>query len=193
VFPVNNLTKNIFDEPIKDFGICTEPFQGKYRESTTIGKNINKKSDERWARAVESKYGATMPRDADGYLKVYNAGMVMFTNKGMQLAREKFVPFQEYMDYIRACGLGRFYSVDQNYFHAMMVTHSEYTEMDNGWNNYVHGVRGPLASQDPVNDSRNELTKFVHIQLSGADYFNNEQLYNITNSARSEWNVEGIQ
>ena len=159
----------------------------------TIGKNINKKSDERWARAVESKYGATMPRDADGYLKVYNAGMVMFTNKGMQLAREKFVPFQEYMDYIRACGLGRFYSVDQNYFHAMMVTHSEYTEMDNGWNNYVHGVRGPLASQDPVNDSRNELTKFVHIQLSGADYFNNEQLYNITNSARSEWNVEGIQ
>jgi hypothetical protein len=44
-----------------------------------------------------------------------------------------------------------------------------------------------------VNDSRNELTKFVHIQLSGADYFNNEQLYNITNSARSEWNVEGIQ
>jgi len=193
VFPVDNLTKNIFDEPIKDFGICTEPFQGKYRESTTIGKNINKKSDERWARAVESKYGATMPRDADGYLKVYNAGMVMFTNKGMQLAREKFVPFQEYMDYIRACGLGRFYSVDQNYFHAMMVTHSEYTEMDNGWNNYVHGVRGPLASQDPVNDSRNELTKFVHIQLSGADYFNNEQLYNITNSARSEWNVEGIQ
>ena len=193
VFPINNLTKNIFDEPIKDFGICTEPFQGKYRESTTIGKNINKKSDERWARAVESKYGTAMPRDADGYVKVYNAGMVMFTKKGMQLAREKFVPFQEYMDYIRACGLGRFYSVDQNYFHAMMVTHSEYTEMDNGWNNYVHGVRGPLASQDPVNDSRNELTKFVHIQLSGADYFNNEQLYNITNSARSKWNVEGIQ
>ena len=32
VFPVENLTTNIFDEPIKDFGICTEPFQGKYRE-----------------------------------------------------------------------------------------------------------------------------------------------------------------
>jgi hypothetical protein len=82
--------------------------------------------------------------------------------------------------------------VDQNYFHAMMVTHSEYTEMDNGWNNYVHGVRGPLALQDPVNDSRNALTKFVHIQLSSADYFSDEQLYHITNSARSEWKVEGI-
>ena len=42
VFPVENLTANIFDEPIKDFGICTEPFQGKYRESTTIGKNPSK-------------------------------------------------------------------------------------------------------------------------------------------------------
>ena len=61
VFPVENLNTNIFDEPIKDFGICTEPFQGKYRESTTIGKNINKKSDERWGQAVKSKYGATLP------------------------------------------------------------------------------------------------------------------------------------
>ena len=68
VYPVENLSANIFDEPIKDFGICTEPFQGKYRESTTIGKNINKKNDERWARAVKSKYGATMPRDANGQL-----------------------------------------------------------------------------------------------------------------------------
>ena len=133
-----------------------------------------------------------MPRDADGYLKVYNAGMVMFTKKGMQLAREKFVPFQDYQNYIRSCGLGRFYSVDQNYFHAMMIVHSEYTELDNGWNNYVHGVRGPLASQDPVHDSRNASTKFVHVQLSGADYFSDEQLYHITNSPRSEWKVEGI-
>jgi hypothetical protein len=43
-----------------------------------------------------------------------------------------------------------------------------------------------------VNDSRNALTKFVHIQLSSADYFSDEQLYHITNSARSEWKVEGI-
>ena len=192
VFPVENLNTNIFDEPIKDFGICTEPFQGKYRESTTIGKNINKKSDERWGQAVKSKYGATMPRDADGHLKVYNAGMVMFTKKGMHLAREKFVPFKEYMDYIKSCGLGRFYRVDQNYFHAMMVTHSEYTEMHNGWNNYIHGVAGPLALQDAVNDSRDASTKFVHVQLRGADYFSDEQLYHITNSARSKWKVEGI-
>ena len=35
-------------------------------------------------------------------------------------------------------------------------------------------------------------TKFVHVQLSGADYFSDEQLYRIINSERSEWKVEGI-
>ena len=42
--------------------------------------------------------------------KVYNAGMVMFTNKGMQLAREKFNrPFKEYRKIIISpCGLGDF-------------------------------------------------------------------------------------
>jgi hypothetical protein len=49
-----------------------------------------------------------------------------------------------------------------------------------------------LAAQDPVHDSRNTSTKFVHIQMSGADYFSDEQLYHITNSARSEWKVKGI-
>ena len=57
---VENLTTNIFDEPTKDFGICTESFKGESTLTTTIGKNINKKSDERWAEAVKSKYGAIM-------------------------------------------------------------------------------------------------------------------------------------
>lgn len=81
VFPVDGLTENIFEGFDKDFGICTEPFQGKYRESVTIGGSINRQNDERWARYVKDKYGAEMPRDSDGYLKVYNAGMVMFSNK----------------------------------------------------------------------------------------------------------------
>ena len=67
-----------------------------------------------------------------------------------------------------------------------------YLQLDNGWNNYIHGVAGPLSLQDPINDSRDASTKFVHVQLRGADYFSDEQLYHITNSARSKWNVEGI-
>lgn len=189
VFPVDGLTEDIFKGFDKDFGICTEPFQGKYRESVTIGGSINRQNDERWARYVKDKYGAEMPRDSNGYLKVYNAGMVMFSNKGIKLAKEKFVPFQEYIDYMRTKGLGRFYTVDQNYFHAMMITHGDYVEMHNGWNNYIHYTRGPLGLADPIHDSRTKETKFVHIQLSGADYFDDETLYNITNKPRSTWNL----
>ena len=189
IFPVDNLKDNIFDESIKDFGICTEPFQGKYRASTNVPGNINMKNDERWASEVKRLYGSIMPRDIDGYLKVYNAGMVVFTQKGMKLAREKFVPFQEYMNSMQKTDLSRFYTVDQNYFHAMMVTHSDYTEMQNGWNSYVHYTRGPLAMIDPIHDSRNAFTKFVHIQLSEADYFDTDKIYNIVNSPRSKWNL----
>ena len=58
VYPVENLTTNIFDEPIKDFCIRTESPKASI-ESTTIGKNINKKNDERWVTSSQSKYGAT--------------------------------------------------------------------------------------------------------------------------------------
>jgi len=189
VFPVDNLKENIFDEPIKNFGVCTEPFQGKYRQSTRINGGISKESDEKWASEVKKQYKSVMPRDNDGHLKVYNAGMVVFTKEAMKLAREKFIPYQEYFDTMKKTGLSRFYTVDQNYFHAMMVTHSDYTEMDNGWNSYIHFVSGPLALQDNINDSRNKFTKFVHVQLSGADYFDDAKINRIVNLSRSEWNL----
>ena len=189
IFPVDKLKNNIFNESVKDFGICTEPFQGKYRASTNVPGNINMKNDERWASEVKRLYGSTMPRDVNGYLKVYNAGMVMFTKNGMKLAREKFTPFQDYINDMQKTGLSRFYTVDQNYFHAMMVTHSDYTEMQNGWNSYIHYTRGPLGMIDPVHDSRNAFTKFVHVQLSGADYFHTDKLYHVVNSPRSKWEI----
>lgn len=190
VFPVDGLTENIFDIDIGHLGVCTEPFQGKYRESTSIGGSINKANDERWANAVTMKWGCDMPRDEDGYLTVYNAGMVVFSNEGMMQARNEWVPFQEYINYMRGQGLGRFYTVDQNYMHAMMcATKCNYTTMDNGWNHYVHEIRGPLAFKYPhgINDSRDGWTRFVHCQLSGGDYFSDEKLYNITNKPIGEW------
>ena len=45
IFPVYNLKENIFEEAIENFGICTEPFQGKYRQSTRIRGGISKSSD----------------------------------------------------------------------------------------------------------------------------------------------------
>lgn len=189
VFPVNNLNESIFEQPIVNFGVCTEPFQGRYRESTRIRGGISKSNDERWALEVKKQYGSIMPRDNNGHLKVYNAGVVIFTKEGMKLAREKFIPYQQYIDTMTKAGLNRFYTVDQNYFHAMMVTSGDYTEIDNGWNSYIHSVTGPLALQDSINDSRNKSTKLVHIQLSGVDYFEDQKIDRIVNLPRSKWNI----
>ena len=190
IFPVDHLDENIFDN-IKDYdcGICTEPFQGRYRESMTIAGHINKKNDEKWARVVSDNYGVTLPVDQEGYLKVYSAGMVLFSRKGLIRAREKFVSFQEYINTTRIKKLGRFYTFDQNYFHAMMCKHLNYCEMDNGWNNYIHYIRGPLGESNDILDSRTKNTKFVHIQLTSADFFDNALLNNIINKPKSKWKL----
>ena len=190
VFPVEGLAKDIFEEEIDLFGVCTEPFQGKYRNSVTIGGCINTDSDEKWASACWKNYKTQMPRDSDGFLKVYNAGMVMFTKAGLLYARKHFTGFQQYTNDMRNAGLGRFYQVDQNYMHMEFVRSGRMTEMHNGWNNYIHYTRGPLGLADPINDSRDKDTKFVHIQLSGADYFDADKLYNITNKSRAFWKLD---
>jgi hypothetical protein len=189
IFPVNNLDDNIFDQHVDCFGVCTEPFQGKLRSTVTIAGCINQANDEKWAKISSRNWGGDFPRDSDRYLKVYNAGMVMFTNEGLLLARDKFVPFQKYTDVMKREKLGRFYTVDQNYFHSMIVSSGLYTELDNSWNCYIHYIRGPLSEIKHIHDGRTADAKFVHIQLRGADYFTNEQLYSITNLEESKWNL----
>jgi hypothetical protein len=178
---------NIFEEDVKDVGICTEPFQGEYRASTTIGGHINKANDERWAEKCKLLWGVDLPRDDDNYLKVYNAGMVLFTKDGLLKCKDKFLSFQKYINTARAMNIGRFYTVDQNYFHVEMIKHLDYTELSNDWNCYIHYTRGPLGEKEPIHDSRGDHANFVHIQLSGADYFDNDLLDKITNENQIVW------
>tara|TARA_R110000822_G_scaffold101565_3_gene227765 strand:- start:7520 stop:8341 length:822 start_codon:yes stop_codon:yes gene_type:complete len=193
VFPIEGLKDNIFEEFAsykKDIGICTEPFQGKYRASTTIGGGINNQNDEAWTDAVRRYYNKVMPRDTDRYVKIYNAGMVMISKGGMIKARERFDSFQGYINKMKSYRLPKFYQSDQMYIHAMAVAHTDYVEMHNGWNGYVHYTRGPLGEKEPIHDGRTAESKMVHIQLSGADFFNRDQLWKITNTPLKEWQNE---
>ena len=187
VFTVDNLQKNIFDEQISDIGICTEPLQPEIR-AKLLGARIGKEKDEKWAKLVKEKWNVDMPRNENGLLKVYNTGMIVFSNKGLSKIKERFVPFQTYIDYIRSHELGHFYTIDQNYLHAMMfVMKLDYTEMDNGWNSYVHYTGDANKKPRPVNDSRNKDTKFVHIQLRGADDYDSDKLWRVVNKPEKEW------
>lgn len=189
VFPVENLKQNIFEENFGDVGACTEPFQGKQRATITVGGHINKANDERWSNVIKEKWGVTLPRDNDGHLKVYNAGVVVFSNEGMRKARD-WMSFQEYINLMRSKRFGRFYTVDQNYFHAMaFVNDVNFVEMNNGWNSQVHYIRGPLSITGNINDERNADTKLVHVQMT-AHKWNEKHLHEIVNLPQSQWTFE---
>ena len=180
VFPVENLQTNIFEEPLKDIAICREQWQ-------TLNKpKALRDEDKRWANLVEKQYGIKIPRDEKGNVIILNSGVVLYSRAGMEKARKLFVPFGEYVNLVSG-KFQSFYTCDQLYLHAMLMKHGiEWSELDEDWNRYVHYLP---ETQDPrpVNDTRSKTTKFVHIQLRGADDWSNEKLWKVTNLPITEW------
>lgn len=190
VFPVDGLTDNIF-ERLKgaDIGICTEPMQPAIRETNT--GQINKANDDRWADIVKRLYNADVPRDIKGRIKVYNSGVVLYNRNALNTIKSRFIKFDKYVYDIRASNLPAFYTCDQPYLHAMIFANNmNYIELNSGWNSIVHYI-GPKNSHGVriVNDQRNQDTKFVHIQLSNADYFDSDTLWRITNLPEKDWKL----
>jgi len=131
-----------------------------------------------------------MPRTTDGLLKVYNSGVVLYSKKGIEKMRSNFVPFEEYVSYINSKKMPSFYTCDQPYLHAMLkVAKLDYVELENGWNSYIHYIGDPKQNPRPVNDTRDKETKFVHVQIRGADHFDGKTLWRITNLPQNEWKL----
>lgn len=191
VFPIDGLMENIFEGFEADIGICTEPFQPLQR--LNVGGMLTSASDEQWAAAIKEKWNVDMPRTSDGLLKVYNSGVVLYSNRGLKNARSKFVPFKEYVNWIRRKKNKGFYTSDQSYIHAMLkVANMNYIELDNGWNSYIHQYHtDKTKTVIDINDSRTTTTKFVHIQLRGADHWDADILWRITNLPKEEWKIDG--
>lgn len=180
VFPVENLTENIFDQEIGDVGVCREQWQ-------TLNKPINdRETDKKWAGYVEKVLSIKVPRDSSGNVIIYNSGVVLYSSKGFKRIKETFVKFDEYVNNIRG-KFPPFYTCDQLYLHAMMQR-VDWTEMDQDWNRYVHYYPNTKDPR-PVNDTRTPSTKFVHIQLRGADDWDEQKLWRITNLPEKDWKL----
>lgn len=188
VHAVDGLEESVFDGFDADVGICTEPLQPKLRATTKVGK-INRQQDELWARNVEQKWNMTLPRTEDGFLKVYNSGVVMYSNEGMITARKEFLPFTEYIDYVLSInGLLQFYAADQNYIHTtLFASKTNFVELDNNWNTLItlHERNDKRVIFDRTPD-----TKFVHpMGLPAIHRYTEEQLWKVTNLPVEEWGV----
>tara|TARA_X000001382_G_C3149957_1_gene172670 strand:- start:106 stop:912 length:807 start_codon:yes stop_codon:yes gene_type:complete len=187
VFAVDNLQQNIFEVFSGDIGICLEPDQ-PYLRSISSG-HINSKSDKTWAEAIEKKYKKKMPVDKKRRPLVYNSGMVLYSSEGRKKIKQKFRPFNEYVNLIKKLNISPFYYCDQPYLHSMMfITELDIMVIDSEWNNILHYIG--KGDNREVNDNRTKNTKFVHIQLSNADFYDENTLWRITNKPQSEWNLK---
>ncbi len=189
IFAVDGLNENIFEGFDADLGICTEPLQPELRKQG-VGK-ITSRTDELWARTIHKKWNVQMPRDDGGLLKVYNSGVVLYSNNGLLKAKRNFVPFKEYVDLINSTpGLSSFYTADQNYVHAMLeVAHMNWIELDNEWNHLVHWLRNSQTNAKELHNPRNKNTRLVHIQANGISNHDAKTHWRITNLPKDQWNI----
>lgn len=186
VFAVDGLEDSIFDVDISHIGFCSEPH--KELSHLTASSAINTKADERHASAVKAHYGVDVHRNAAGNPHVFNSGVVVYTKEGREFARQHWPAFQRYIDVMRKSGLPKFYSLDQPYMHAAVaVSKMPYTLLPSGWNSYVHYDGESKTSPRAVIDTRTSDTKFVHVQLRGADDHDAAWHRTVVNQPVSEW------
>jgi len=187
IHSVEGLEESIFEGFDADIGICTESLQPKLRAQTKVGQ-INKQQDELWAKNVEEKWNIKLPRTEEGLLKVYNSGLVLYSNRGLLNAKKNFLPFAEYIKYVLSIkGLLPFYAADQNYIHTtLFISNTNFIELDKGWNTFV--TLHERNRQRIIMD-RDDNTKLVHIQFAGANHFSEEQIWKIINLSAEEWGL----
>jgi len=194
VFPTFQLDENVFDQiaDYQDIGICLEEQQPAIRAlPENANHHISKKWDEKWAKIIKQTWNVSMPRNRDGLLKVYNSGVVLYNMNSIKPKLNKFIPFLQYVNLMKQNGMPSFYTCDQPYIHAMLkVANLEYCEMDQGWNSFVHYVGKRGTPNRTVLDLRTKDSKFVHIQLSGADDFSPLLLDQITDLPQNLWELK---
>lgn len=191
IYPVDGLSDNIFHDCDGDIGICEETWQPQYRLKMK-GHHISNIWDEKWFKAIHKKWKVSLPRTDDGLPKVFNAGVILYTRSGINKLKQSLVSVDNYIAYMRNEGFRGFYISDQPYLHAMIfVCGLDICELSTDWNSLVHGyfTDGIKRKKKAVNDMRSPTTKFVHIQLSSADYFPECVLYNITNLPVKDWAI----
>lgn len=185
IFPVDGLEENIFETFTGELGLCTEPLQPYYR----VVKGLDHK-DREWARIVEHKYGSKPPKDEKGRYKVYNAGLALYSNSGLAKCREFFPDFNEYVQSMAK--IPGVWDTDQGYIHAMAFAMDiDFQELNNDWNALIvyDPTVKPIMNTRKVSDPRTPTTKFVHIQLNGADHLSNKWHYNVVNKPVEKWGI----
>lgn len=187
VFAVDDLQENPFDGFEGDIAMAQEIFEPRLQivENRIFGK----KEFENWGNCVESKFNITLPRNRHNLLKVFNSGVVLYSQRGMKKAQTTFISFNEYINTIISDGkVKNFFAADQHYIHtSMLKAKLEFRELDYGWNTKVNFFNKDTSK---ILFDKNDNTKLVHIQLRRFRWdYDDETLRKIVNLPVSEWGL----
>ena len=73
----------------------------------------------------------------------------------------------------------------------LIIGNLNYTVMESGWNSYVHyDEHIDKTKPRPIVDARTDETKFVHVQLRGADDKDADWHNTIVNKPVSDWKLQ---
>lgn len=172
------INDNIFEDQGQyfDIAICREREQEWTRRKQSIDglskeynrfrantpdslREVHYYSDEKWIELVEKALNTKIRRNEHGLKKLYNSGVVLYTQHGMQKARDKWLPFEEYLDVVEPMRPTDYYLADQEYLNAMIhKSDMVVQEMSEDWNARV-------CNYGPLYDCRTPTSKFIHVQV----------------------------
>jgi len=143
----------------KLFGLCPLETEKKVKENVDIKlREIHYQSDEMWTALVEDFYDIEIPRNDDQCKKLYNSGVVLYTQTGLSKVRENWSSIDEYLDVVEPMRPIDFYLADQEYLIVMIQkSRMKIHELGNEWNSRV-------CTYGPLYDLRTPESKFIHIQ-----------------------------
>lgn len=162
VIPKAAPVENIFDELLGHIMLAEEPKQPVLRED--MKGNINGRNDQRWARISEALWRTKVARDDVNRPKVFNSGVVLYSQEGMRVLKRVLPSVLAYQVSMRLAGLPRFYRLDQNYLNTFIGKKGvDFRPLDGRWNAQITMVQTSDGTPCLI-DERDERSQFFHLQ-----------------------------
>lgn len=186
------VTENVFEEMGSDFDLCMcrereqeharlkqsihglKELQGPRSATPLRLREVHYYSDEKWIDLVENHYDIDVSRNEKGIKKLYNSGVIIYTQQGMKRAREEWLPIDEYLDVVEPMRPTDYYLTDQLYLIAMLdKIEMKVKDLGEDWNSRV-------CNYGPMYDCRTPTSKFIHVQSEmGCAKCQEEKLYDV--------------
>ncbi len=175
VVAVDALPHDIFREDFGHIAMAEEVEQPVLRTNMT-GK-IRSENDLKWASVAEQTWDCSIIRDDAQRPRVFNSGVVLYSQEGLKIAR-KYAPSMSYYQVkMQFSGVPKFYRLDQNYLNLIAaMPQVDFTVLDGHWNAQVNLVGTGHGNSKLLNEV-DQNSRFIHLQHSAKKDLSQEEIF----------------